>query len=323
MPPQSQPWPGNRAVLFVHGIGNARPGDYSPLVAQVQQILGDSADGIAFYFLYYDQINDWFAEKVRAAQQVAALAGAIRAELATMKPDVANTIADFAGDVLWPVLLADGREAVRTAYLAQLQQMVRDGTKNGTGLRPRELRITIIAHSLGCFHTYEALHTAAADPTLGLTPATWGVRFERVIYMASPVQLIRTVASKIAFAVPRRDTLHCLSQGALCNPSEKDEEGNDVAAVKHVVSITGNLDPVGGWFVRARAPWAYTELPGQQSFIDQQQLATVSLPDDLSLAALLQAALRGDQPPSITPNNPHDWSEYVRRHDTELRQWLA
>jgi len=40
MPPQSQHWPGTRAVLFVHGVGDAKPGDYAPLLQQMQAILG-------------------------------------------------------------------------------------------------------------------------------------------------------------------------------------------------------------------------------------------------------------------------------------------
>jgi hypothetical protein len=131
------------------------------------------------------------------------------------------------------------------------------------------------------------------------------------------------VASKIAFAVPDRDTVHSLSQQALGNPAEKDEEGREVGSVRNVVSITGNLDPVGGHFFRARAPWAYMELPGQLSFVDQQQVVDGDLPEDLSLATLLQSALRGDDPPSVTPANPHDWTAYVQRHSAELRQWLA
>jgi len=321
MPPQSLRWKSDRAVLFVHGVGNARPGDYNPLVAQVQDILGNDANDIAFYVLYYDQINNWFATKTAAAAQVMNLVGAIRSQLAAMQPDLGKACADFAGDVLWPVLIADARQAVRTAYLSQLQQIVRDGIDKG--LRPKEFRITIIAHSLGCFHTYEALQVAARDTTLGLSPATWGVQVERVVYMASPVQLIRTVASSINFAIPQRETLYCLSPAGLSTPTERDEESNDIKGIRNTVSITGNLDPVGGHFFRARAPWAYMQLPDQESFIDQQQVADVSLPEGESLASILQAALRSDERPSITPLNPHDWSAYVQRHGDQLKQWLA
>ncbi len=54
-------WPGKRAVLLVHGVGNAKPGDYAPLAQQVESLLGASASQFAVYFLYYDQINDWLA----------------------------------------------------------------------------------------------------------------------------------------------------------------------------------------------------------------------------------------------------------------------
>lgn len=36
----SQPWPSNRAVLLVHGIGNAKPGDYTGLRQRVEAALG-------------------------------------------------------------------------------------------------------------------------------------------------------------------------------------------------------------------------------------------------------------------------------------------
>src|SRR5579884_783563 len=58
LPAQSQKWPADRALLFVHGIGNPKAGDYDPLVAEVRAILGDAAARYAFYFLYYDQINE-------------------------------------------------------------------------------------------------------------------------------------------------------------------------------------------------------------------------------------------------------------------------
>ena len=323
MPPQSVEWKSDRAVLFVHGVGNARPGDYDALVAQVRDILEDDADNVAFYFLYYDQINDWFAAKSGAAARVAKLVSAIRARLADQAPSLGQAFANFAGDVLWPVLLADGRQAVRAAYLSQLQQLVLDGTEHGAGRRPRELRITIIAHSLGCFHTYEALQAAARDPGLGLSPATWGVRIERVIYMASPVQLIRSVAGDIDFFIPQRETLHTLAPEGLSTPAEVDDGGRVRKGVRHTVSITGNLDPVGGHFLRTLAPWAYMRLPDQTAFIDEQQVIAGGLPEGDALAAMLRAALRDDARPRITPANPHDWSAYVERHRENLREWLT
>src|SRR5213594_2016780 len=57
--PVKQRWPGDQAVLFVHGVGNAKPGSYDALVDQVKQLLGTDAASFAFYFLYYDQLNEW------------------------------------------------------------------------------------------------------------------------------------------------------------------------------------------------------------------------------------------------------------------------
>src|SRR3954466_4579075 len=73
LPPQTQRWPADRALLLVHGIGNAQPGDYDALVALLLQVLGPGASKIAMYFLYYDQVNDWFAAKTQLALQVASL----------------------------------------------------------------------------------------------------------------------------------------------------------------------------------------------------------------------------------------------------------
>lgn len=319
--PQSQRWPADRAVLFVHGIGNARPGDYAPLGAQLENILGERAGDFALYFLYYDQINDWFATKTQAALQVEQLIGLIRSNLNSSNASLGNAVADFAGDVIWPVLVADARTAVREAYLNQLRQIVRDG--EDAGLPPRRQRVTIIAHSLGCFHTYEALHEAAADEGQGLSPARWGLEFANVIFMASPVQLIRTVASAVSLAVPQREGLYCVSGPSLEIPFELDFDGNRVRSAKRTVSITGNLDPVGGHLLRSRLPWAYMDLPGQESFIDQQQLVASDLSEEDSLVAVVQSALRDGAPPSIAPANPHDWSTYISRNAGELRQWLT
>lgn len=319
--PQSQAWPADRAILFVHGVGNAHPGDYDPLVEQFRALLGDEADRFAFYFLYYDQINAWFSAKTQAAQGVAALVGAIRAgvEETDVGRNLAEAIADFAGDVIWPVLLADARQAVRAAYLAQLQQIVLDG--RAKGIRPQKQRISIVAHSLGCFHTYETLHAATADRAQGLSPATWGVRFEHVVLMASPVQLIRSVLGRIGFAVPAGETLRCLS-APLEMPAEPVPNKPPVPASRHTVSITGDLDPIGGHFCRACPDWAYMRLPGQEALVDRQQLLTGDGGEEVELARVLRESLQATAPPRIALNNPHAWDAYVRRNADDLRRWL-
>jgi hypothetical protein len=326
MPSQSQRWPADRAILFVHGVGNAQPGSYEPLVSQVRTILGPDAEQFAFYFLYYDELNQWAAAKLNASQQVAAAVGAIRSELATSALSIGNIVADFAGDVIWPVLIADVRNAIRASYVSQLQQIVLDGKEDGKR-KARDLHITIIAHSLGCFHTYEALHEVVADAGLGLAPATWNTRIDNVIYMASPVQLIRHVAGKISLVVPDRAKLYCLAPAGLTMPAERDALNEPVPLVRNrTVSITGNLDPVGGHFFRAKTEWAYMQLPGEGFFpiIDQQQIATVpGLGEEQSLGSILQEALANGEAPRITPNNPHSWSDYVDRHAADLRTWLT
>lgn len=330
MTPQTQRWPADRAILFVHGVGNAAVGDYAPLVERVQALLGDAAGRFAFYFLYYDQLNDWFATKLQAATLFEKLVGAVRAELhasnggSSPSAGLGNTIAEFAGDVLWPVLLADARTTVRTAYLNQLRQIVRDG--DAAGIPARRQHISIICHSMGCFHTYEALAESAADPGQGLAPATWGVRFDNVVYMASPVQLIRSVAQKIEGVVQQADRLHCVAGKTLAFPGESNVSGNLIKSARRTVSITGNLDPVGGHVMRAKLPWAYMDFPGETTFepyIDPQQLATVDGSEDVSLAGLLQSSLRERSAPDIAPVNPHDWGTYITKHAEQLRGWLA
>lgn len=326
--PQTQRWPADRALLFVHGVGNAGVGDYGPLVERVQAILGDAANRFAFYFLYYDELNDWFAAKLQAAALFERLVGAVRAELSSNggspSAGLGNTIAEFAGDVLWPVLLADARTSVRTAYLNQLRQIVRDG--DAAGIPARRQHISIICHSMGCFHTYEALVESAADQGQGLAPATWGVRFDNVIYMASPVQLIRSVARKIDGIIQQSDRLHCVAGKSLVVPGEQNVSGSLIKSARRTVSITGNLDPVGGHLMRSKLPWAYMDFPGEstfESYIDQQQLATVEGSEEVSLAALLQSALREQGAPDISPVNPHDWGTYVTRHADQLKAWLT
>lgn len=314
---QSQTWPAKRAVLLVHGIGNARPGDYADLLQQVKDAVGAEAANTAFYQLFYDQINDWFATKTQLAslidQAVQALAGKIGdAEIGTI-------LADSVGDVVWPVLVADARTAVREAYIAQLKQIVIDGVNSGVPQRRQQL--TIIAHSLGCFHTYEVLHHIAQFPSHALQPSTHEVRFANVIYMASPVQMIRTVADALGALVPNKRWLYTVQGDALSIPGEATLSGTFVPSVKRWVSITGELDPVGGFFFRHKAPWAYMDVAGQVSRIDTQQILTINT--KAALAAALKASHRDTEPPVITASSPHDWGGYVTRNAADLSTWIV
>lgn len=316
MPLHSQEWPSDRAVLLVHGVGNATPGSYDPLIAELKAILGSEAANIAIYFLYYDQINNWFATKTQAAALVSSFLGALKAK--TVGEKVGDVAADFAGDVVWPILVTAARFAVRAAYLAQLQQIVQDGKKTN-GLAGN-LRLSIICHSLGCFHTYEVLHEIATDSSQGLSPVD-GVIMENVVYMAPPVQLIRTVARDLGALVPNAGSLHCLSGAPLCIPST--QVGTDrIASVKNWVSITGNLDPVGGYFFRHRADWAYMTVPDQKSYVDEQQLLK-NIKTEAELETVLKNSLQEQSPPKIEPQNPHDWSTYVANHASDLKTWLT
>ncbi len=314
----SQPWPSNRAVLLVHGIGNAKPGDYTELRQRVEAALGPAAAETAIYQLYYDQVNDWFAAKTQ-------LGDLLQTAITTLSdqindPALGATIAEVCGDVLWPVLNADARTAVREVYLRQLKRIVQDGMDAGHA--EHEQRLSIICHSLGCFHTYEVLHHAARTATHRLRPASDGVRFENVIFMASPVQLIRSVANAplMETLIPNRRWLYTVQGDALSMPFEESELGN-VPSVQRWVSITGNLDPVGGHFFRARADWATMQVPGQVTIVDQQDALNIGTKHEL--AQRLASSLRAQAPPDIQPSNPHSWENYVTNHAAQLRTWLT
>lgn len=314
--PQSIPnWGGNRALLFVHGIGDAMPGHYQHLVDRFRVILGAAVNEFAIYTLYYDEQNDWFARKTQAAEKLERLVNSIRSKAG--EGDFAESAADFAGDVVWPVLSINARMCVRTAFMAQLQQIVIDGIESGVPASRQHL--SIICHSLGCFHTYETLHFAARSVADGLTPGTDAVRFDNVILMASPVMLIRTVAGGLGDIIPNKQSLACVADAKLTIPSETLVGGEIVTSVRRWISITGTLDPVGGHFARRKCAWAYMDVEGQISIIDDQELLDVG---DSQLSEVFRNAIAGNLPPKIAVVNPHDWSGYIDRHEESLRAWL-
>jgi hypothetical protein len=323
--PVSNRWRGKDAIVLVHGVGNAAVGDYADLVKQISDVLGDRADKFAIYMVYYDQVNDWFQSKENAKVGFTRLVQGVRSMVASEKlkakdpAALGNVISEIIGDVIWPVLLADARNAVRALLIDQLIQVVNDG--DAAGVAPADQRISIIAHSMGCFHTYEALHTIADDPTLAIGPASGGVTFANVVFMASPVRLIRTVAEKIDALVPQRETMRTLSK-PLGMPMQASVT-KTVPVAAHTVSISGNLDPVSGHFFRTEPAWAYTELPGQERFVDEQQLAMIDGSDEFSLTEILHNSLQKRSAPDIQPNNPHSWDAYVQRHAGDLRGWLV
>ncbi|MCC6316546.1 MAG: hypothetical protein IT361_02555 [Gemmatimonadaceae bacterium] len=314
---QSQAWPERRAILLIHGIGNATRGDYVELLAEIRTMLGAAADTTAIYQLWYDQVNDWFQGKTQLGDLLSRAMGAISERLAD--PQLGPAVSESIGDILWPVLVADARTAAREACIAQLKQIVQDGVASGVPARRQHL--TIICHSLGCFHTYEVLHHIAKFPSHGLQPGRHEVQFANVVFMASPVQMIRTVADAMGSLVPNKRWLYCVQGDSLTIPSETTVSGMVVPSVKRWVSITGNLDPVGGFFFRNRAPWAYMDVAGQVSRIDDQQALNIGSKAELSQR--LMASLRERERPQIGPSNPHSWEQYVIRNAPELRDWCT
>lgn len=307
--PQSQVWRGDQAVLLVHGVGNAKAGDFVDITKAVQDAAGPD---VAVYSLVYDVFNDWFSEKTQFSTQIKRVTAFIKSKEGDGQ--LPDTIAEFAGDVVWPMFSLASRQSVQRAYLAQVKQIVADGLRKG--LLKHDMRVSIICHSLGCFHTYELLHTIASEPAHTLRPLTDGFRFRSVVFMASPVQLIRTLGGAVSGLVP--SGLAVMAPSGLGNPVEQ-ALGVAKTGVERWVSITGDLDPIGGHFLRRKAPWAYTDVPGQTSFVVRQPL----IPGDeaTNLFTVLRTSLSQGQPPTL--NNPHSWLEYVKAPEVDLKTWLA
>jgi hypothetical protein len=315
--PISVNWPSNQALLFVHGVGNAKPGDYDVLVQKLREALGEENFAkLAIYPLFYDPINDWFAEKMQLSNLLTKFQALIKVRLGG--DSFGAAIGEYAGDVLWPALSQSARAAVKEAYLAQLKQIVIDGI--AAGHRPLRQKISILCHGLGCFHTYEALHAAAADPAHRLMPATDGVRFTNVIFTASPIQMIKTIAEQLGALIPKAG-LAILEKGGIVAPSELTAGGQKVFSIKNWIAITGDLDPLGGYFFRQRADWAWMNAPNQISIVDSQQALNIRTKEELAQALSSSSGQQGVS--KVELNNPHAWIGYVDRHQQELKQWLT
>lgn len=319
--PMSRSWSGTRAVLFVHGVGNAQVGDYTTLVRTVRDSLEDRVDEVAFYELYYDVFNDWAAAKFDLADLLDEVMSLFQNNAGEdVDDDLAARIAETAGDVLLPAFSQSARMAVRDAYVAQLLQMVIDG--RGAGVQPRDQKLSIICHSLGCFHTFETLHAVVREKKHQLHPTVNMTKFQNVIFMASPVQLIRTAFDAVDETVTGE---LAVLNNTLVQPRDLDPRVSS-GSVRNWVSITGDLDPIGGYFLRKKAPWAYMDVPPQESIIDKQKLIGADEDDEMNtkhiLLDVLKAALSNYAPPSISLENPHSWAGYVERHTKEIATWL-
>lgn len=311
--PQSLPWPGTRAILMVHGIGDASAGKTGSFPEDaLRSILGADAATTAIYRLSYDFINDWLDTKVNFAAGVSALKATLSVQLGGAATDIA--IAEYAGDVLWPVLSVDLRFAIRDAYLSQLQQIQldRDRAADARGDNPLKYGVSILAHSLGCFHTYEVLTAAAAEPSHHLRPASDLVTYDSVILMASPVQIIRTIGGAIGGLIPDIASVASLSQ-PLQIPAEL-RRGRTVRCTKKFVSVTGTHDPVGGHVLGKRLSWAYMNIPGQKSIVVPQRGLSINSAEQTAQA--LAAAFGPGGPLS---NDPHSWTAYVAGQESLLR----
>lgn len=307
---QSQTWPGTRAILLVHGIGNASTGGDGAFPLDVlRDVLGDEADRVAVYKVNYDTINDWVAQKVQCAAGISALKTALRFRFGNEGTDA--TIADYAGDVLWPVMSLSLRLAVRDLLVATLNQMVidRGAAARARGDDPLDYGISIVAHSLGCFHTYEVLSAMATTATYRLRPRTDLFTLEAVVLMASPVQLIRTVASAISAFIPQQDGLATLAK-PLAIPCE-----GTTLCTERFISITGSHDPVGGHLFGRRLDWAYMNVPGQDAVVVPQNMLRLD-----TNAALASALAGGGASGGVQVSDPHSWTAYIEGQGQLLRE---
>jgi len=319
--PETHSWPDRHAVLFVHGVGNSKPGDYDSLIARFKSAVGSEiASRLAVYFLYYDDMNDWMAEKVRLAEGINSIRDWLHLRLLEkVGGNLGQAIAEFAGDVLFPVLNEASRLMIRERYLAQIKQMRLDG--NSSGVPFRRQNISIICHSLGCFHTYEMLHAAAGRPEHRLLPVTDAMQFSNVIFMASPVQLIRAVAQQLGPIVSRRE-LASVAGDTLTIPAQQDPVTQTaVPSVKHWAAVTGDFDPVGGFLLGRKLEWAYMQLSGQDSIVDAQSVLNISGEDDL--ATRLTADREKGAGPALPLSNPHSWDGYITQNKEDLIKWLS
>lgn len=309
--PTSQAWTGDQAVLLVHGVGNARPGDYVEVAQAVREAAGPD---VAVYSLFYDVFNDWFAAKTDVATHLQRLTAFITQKEG--EGELSARLAEFAGDVLWPAFSASSRLTIQHAYALQLKHIVDDGLR--AGLQKHDMRISIVCHSLGCLHTYELLHELATNPAHALQPFSDGFRFRSVVFMASPVQFIRTLAGSLGPLVPPGFSTR--AGAGLVNPSEAGIAGVVRPSVERWISVTGDLDPIGGHFLRRKADWAYMNVPGQQSIVLRQTLAGEA-DEERNLISAVVGSLRPDGPPTL--NNPHSWLDYVTSPEVTLPSWLA
>jgi hypothetical protein len=319
---QSKTWPEDRALLLVHGVGDYRPGDYDRLKTALSDALGpDEWARFAIYEMFWDPISDWFQNRLGAADKFGRLLGALRGFFDAS--EAGRWCAEGVGDVIWPILVLDAREALRDACVLQIQQMIKDGRSKAGGRKPTprpDMKLHVLCHSLGCFHAYEALSAAATSETLELSTRSTGIQFESVIFFASPVQLIRSAASALGGFVPRASRLFCLREQHLAIPGYQKANGQFIPYARRMLSITGDLDPVGGHLARRKLDWAYMNLIGTDRFVEHQEIG--HLDTDMDLATLIRDSVAGNRRWTVTPNNPHDWIAYVEHNADRVRHWV-
>jgi hypothetical protein len=303
---ETQTWQGDRAILVVHGVssGQSRP---PPVLNQLRELLArEGSDGrvlppeAAMYEVRLDHVDDWIASRGSVGPSLGRIHQVIASRIGG-EPAYQSAAAQTVTDLIWPVLSWPMRRAARDQLIAQLQQIVKDGLD--AGVAPPDQKLSIICHSLGAFHTYEALHLAATTPSLGLQPETHGVRFETVVCVASPVQLIRSLSLELDRLIEPLD-LQAGRGTSLSLPAQTASTSTrSWPSVRRWVSVVGELDPVGGYDRRQRSDWGFMNIAGQETLVDDQRTLNLDAPG--ALTDVLRNALRpGRASPSLLGELP-------------------
>jgi hypothetical protein len=145
-----------------------------------------------------------------------------------------------------------------------------------------------------------------------MRPASDLFTLRSVILMASPVQLIRTVAGMISGFVPDVHNLATLAK-PLAIPSET-RNGETEPCTTDFISITGTHDPVGGHLLGRKLDWAYMAIKEQRSIIVPQHALDIDTKEGTANALASAFAAGG---PKV--NDPHSWSAYIETQAQVLR----
>ncbi len=236
-----------KCALFVHGIGPQDVGYSIPLWQRLWENRGP--DGAHRYELfYYDifkQMNakveaDKFVRKYGLTGMLANLVGS-SALAGKVSDTLTTTLRDTVSHVLFFALHVDARNAIVNRFRKQLLGIY--GDAKAAGIRPRDVKLTIVSHSLGTAVAYLGMHNILVNQALGLSA---GIRAKNLFTLASPLALIHEVASRVGLSI------RYLSTGI-----RKPTRGNRTNigswySYRHERDPVASLVPLSGTFLKHR-----------------------------------------------------------------------